>query len=307
VEFVDPTADGDRAVPLPAITAQSGRGERGMVFDIMGVLGADLSAVAGGRSTVFVDVDPGYPQMWRELGLADLLDGHDGFVTVGGNLGREDCSIPTAGVEWVTTPPPVVLADWPPRDGGPKFTTVATWRNSYGTLEYGGVTYGSRVHAFREFFELPRLVDAEFELALDIDEAEVDDLRALEANGWHLVDPREVAGSPTAYREYVQRSRAEFCVAQDMYVATRSGWLSDRSLCYLSSGKPVLAQDTGLGDMYPTGEGLLTFSNLEEAAAGVEEIQRNYDRHSRAARALAEEHFDSDRVLRRLLHRLETA
>ena len=176
------------------------------------------------------------------------------------------------------------------------------------SLWHGGlerqVTYGSRVHEFRKFFELPRLVDADFELALDIDPAEVDDLRALDANGWRLVDPTAVAGTPGAYRSYIQGSKAEFSVAQNMYVATRSGWLSDRSLCYLASGKPVLAQDTGFSDNYPVGEGLLAFSTLEEAAAGVEEIERNYDRHSRAARALAEEYFDSEKVLRSLLTRL---
>ncbi len=110
-----------------------------------------------------------------------------------------------------------------------------------------------------------------------------------------------VAGDPWSYRSYIQRSKAEFCVAQNMYVETRGGWLSDRSLCYLASGKPVLAQETGFSRNYPTGEGLIAFTTLDEAAAGVEEIERNYERHSRAARALAEEYFDSDKVLTRLL------
>ena len=188
--------------------------------------------------------------------------------------------------------------------GGRAFTTVATWRNPYGTVAFGDVTYGSRVHEFRKFIELPRLVPAEFELALDIDAAEIEDLRALERNGWRLVDPRRVAGTPNDYRRYIQQSRAELCVAQNMYVATRSGWLSDRSICYLASGKPVLAQDTGFSANYPVGEGLLAFSTLEQAAAGVEEIERNYARHSRAARELAEEYFDASRVLAHLLERL---
>src|SRR5205085_11376663 len=106
------------------------------------------------------------------------------------------------------------------------------------------------------------------------------------------------------YHSYIQHSGAEFCVAQNMYVATRSGWLSDRSLCYLASGKPVLAQDTGFSDNYPVGEGLLAFSTLDEAAAGVEEIERNYARHSRAARALAEQYFDAGKVVGRLLDQL---
>ncbi len=270
-----------------------------VVLNVMGFLAADEHE--RGARRVFVDIDPGYPQMWRELGLADMLAGHDRFVTIGENIGRPGCSIPDCGIDWVTTPPPVALDQWPATAPGDTFTTVATWRNPYGTVTYGGVTYGSRVHEFRRFIELPRLVDARFELALDIDARESRDLRELERNGWRLVDPHTAAGTPTAYRRYIQRSRAEFCVAQHMYVATRSGWLSDRSLCYLASGRPVLAQDTGFSDNYPVGEGLIAFSTLEEAAAGVEEIQRNYERHSAAARALAEEHFDARRVLGRLL------
>jgi hypothetical protein len=216
--------------------------------------------------------------------------------------------IPDCGIEWITTPPPVVLDAWPvvpSAEAGQPWTTVATWRNSYGTLSFDGATYGSRVHEVRNYLELPKLVDVPFELALDIDDAETADLSALEANGWRLVDPRAVAGTPASYRCYLQRSRAELCIAQNMYVATRSGWLSDRSMCYLASGKPVLAQDTGFSNNYPVGEGLLAFSNLEEAAAGVEEIERNYERHSLAARALAEEFFDAEKVLQRLVDRLE--
>jgi len=272
------------------------------VLNMMGFLARDALDATG--PWVFLDVDPGYPQMWRELGLADMLAGHDHFVTLGANVGRADCSIPGCGVEWIHTPPPVDLEAWTPAPGGRAFTTVATWRNPYGTVAFDGRTYGSRVHEFRTFIELPRLVDAQFELALDIDSAETRDLAALDANGWRLVDPRRAAGTPQAYREYIRQSRAEICVAQEMYVATRSGWLSDRSVCYLASGKPVLAQDTGLGDRYPVGEGLLTFSTLEEAAAGVETIERDYERHSRAARALAEECFDARKVLARLLERI---
>jgi hypothetical protein len=280
---------------------------RAGILNAMGFLRRDELDAEG--PWVFLDLDPGYPQMWRELGLADLLAGHDRFVTLGANVGRADCAIPDCGVEWIHTPPPVDVDAWTPAPARPvpparAFTSVATWRNPYGTVAFDGATYGSRVHESRRFMELPRLVDAEFELALDVDAAETRDLRALEANGWRLVDPRRVAGTPQAYRDYVRASRAEICIAQQMYVATRSGWLSDRSVCYLASGKPVLAQDTGLGDHYPVGEGLLTFSTLEEAAAGVEEIERDYERHSAAARALAEEHFDGAKVLGRLLERL---
>jgi len=291
--------------PIDAFPSANRDATAAAVLNVMGFRSRDALAAEG--PWTFLDIDPGYPQMWRELGLADLLAGHDRFVTLGANVGRPGCTIPDCGVEWIATPPPVDLERWTPvtagRPGG-AFTTVATWRNPYGTVSFDGVTYGSRVHEFRKLIELPRLVGSDFELALDIDAAETRDLAALERNGWRLVDPRQVAGTPAAYRDYVRGSRAELCVAQEMYVATRSGWLSDRSVCYLASGKPVLAQDTGLRDRYPVGEGLLVFSTLEEAAAGVEAIERDYERHSAAARALAEEHFDACKVLGRLLDRL---
>ena len=155
-----------------------------------------------------------------------------------------------------------------------------------------------------EVHRLPRLTGREFEVALDIDAAEQKDLAALEEGNWQLADPGNVAADPTAYRQFIQGSKAEFMVAKNMYVESASGWVSDRSICYLASGKPVLAQDTGIGHRYPVGAGLLTYTTLEEAAAGVEEIWGNYDHHARAARDLAEAYFDSKLVLGRLLDQL---
>jgi hypothetical protein len=143
-----------------------------------------------------------------------------------------------------------------------------------------------------------------FELALDIHPAETPDLELLRRNGWHLVDPTEVAPDPGRYRDYVQRSKAELMISKNMYVEARSGWLSDRSLCYLASGKPVLAEDTGFTDVHPAGAGLVPFGTLEEAVAGAGEIAADYGRHAAAARELAEDRFSSHKVLPRLLDRL---
>jgi Glycosyl transferases group 1 len=272
-----------------------------LLLNVMGYLD-DEDILAAAPRRAFLDIDPGFGQMWRALGLHDLFQGHDHYVTVGERIGAADCAVPTGGISWVTTKPPVELSEWPATNGkGSGFTSVASWRGAFGPLEYDGRTYGLRVHEFRRFFELPGLTSAPFEVALDIDEAEVEDLRRLRQHGWRLADPREAAGDPWLYRDYVRRSSAELLIAKNMYVETRCGWFSDRSACYLASGKPVLAQDTGLEGLLPNGEGLLTFSTLDEAVAGVEEITGDYQRHSHAARAIAEEHFAAERVLRRLL------
>jgi hypothetical protein len=283
------------------------RRARGCTFllNVMGYLD-DEEILAAVPRRVFLDIDPGFPQMWRELDLANLFQGHDDFVTVGGRVGEPDCAIPTGGLSWLRTPPPVVLEHWPEqRDaGGEAFTSIVSWRGPFAPIEYQGRTYGVRAHELRKFAELPRRSGRKFELALDIHPDETRDLALLEENGWDLVDPVEAAGDPDRYRDYVSGSLAELMVAKGLYVETRSGWFSDRSACYLASGRPVLAQDTGLEGLLPVGEGLLTFRTLDEALGGVEAICDDYERHAAAARAVAEEHFDSDGVLGRLLAEL---
>ena len=278
------------------------------LLNVMGFL-ADEEILAAARRRVFLDTDPGFGQMWRALDLADVFAGHDRHVTIGERIGREDCTIPGCGLDWITTPQPVVLEQWPaaPVPASHGFTTVARWRGAYGPVDYEGRRYGLRVHEFRKFADLPQASEGRFELALDIHPAETADLQLLGDRGWALVDPRVVGRSGAAYRGYIERSAAEFMVAKGMYVESRSGWFSERSICYLATGRPVLAQDTGLADLYPVGEGLLLFSTLDEAVAGVEAIRSDPARHGRAARALAEEHFDSDKVLGRLVERLGAA
>jgi hypothetical protein len=274
------------------------------LVNVMGYLD-DEELLEAAPLRVFLDIDPGFPQMWRELGLHDAFAGHDVFVTIGENIGRPGCVIPTCGLNWIATKQPVVLDLWPPAEfGGSAFTTIGSWRGANGPVEYGGRTYGLRVHEFRRFMELPARTGASFRVALDIHEQEVRDLARLQAHGWNLLPPRLVAGDPLAYRSFVMQSAAELMVAKAMYVDTQGGWFSDRSACYLSAGRPVLAQDTGLGGLLPTDEGLLTFSTLEEAEDGIARISRDGGLHSAAARRVAEEHFDSDRVLSTLLERL---
>jgi hypothetical protein len=282
-------------------------GEAALLLNVMGYT-RDEAVLGRVRRRVFVDIDPGFPQMWRELGLHDAFAGHDAFVTMGMNVGRPNCSIPTCGLHWVAMPQPVVLERWPvapaPADEAP-FTSIGAWRGPNGPVEYQGRTYGLRAHEFRRFVELPGMCPTEkFEMALDIHAGDAKDREALLRNGWRLVEPRAVAGSPEDYRNYVGRSRGEFMVPKQMYVATHSGLLSDRSAYYLASGRPVLARDTGLDGVFPLGEGLLTFTTPDEAADGVARVRADYPRHAKAARAVAEECFDSDKVLRRMLDQL---
>lgn len=275
------------------------------LLNIMGFLNdEDILSCASRR--VFLDIDPGFGQMWCELRLADLYRGHDDYVTIGENIGRPNCSIPTCGREWLTTCQPIVLNYWPSyrEHHNETFTSVCAWRGAYGPVMYEGKSYGLRVHEFRNFTLLPRLSGRPFELALDIHAAEVNDRELLTANGWSLVEPRYIAGDPWSYQAYIQGSKAEFMVAKNMYVQSNSGWFSDRSICYLASGKPVLVQDTGIREHYTVGEGLLTFTTLDEALHGVEELSYNYAHHAAAARTIAEEYFDSDKVLSRLLTKL---
>jgi hypothetical protein len=296
--------DGRSVVGVDRLKAIEWTRGAALLLDVMGYLD-DKDVLEAARRRVFLDIDPGFPQMWRALELANVFEGHDDFVTIGEAIGQAGCPIPTCGLDWITTPPPIVLSHWPMRAGGDgAFTTVATWRGPNGPIEFGGVSYGLRAHEFRRFAALPRLVGGDFTAAMEIAPEDATDRERLEAAGWTLVDPRAVAADPWAYRAFIQGSGAELMVAKGLYADTQGGWFSDRSICYLASGKPVLAQDTGFGRRYPTGEGLFAFSTVEEAAAGVEDIRRNYRRHSRAAREIAEEHFDSDRVLTRLLDRL---
>jgi hypothetical protein len=308
--------------------------EADLLINISGHLKID-SLTSRIRRRVYIDEDPGFTQFWHEADDMRLkLDGHQFYFTMGGRVGSPDCLIPTNGIQWRPLPPPVVLDYWPVVselrqlgvatgrfDSGstetktlqagmpalPGFTTVSSWRGPYGAVQHNGKTFGLKVHEFRKFITLPQRTGQPFEIALDIHPCEEKDLNLLNHNEWQLVDPRKVASTPHAFRRYVQTSGAEFSVAQGIYVDTNSGWFSDRTVRYLASGKPALVQDTGFSRNYPVGEGLVAFRNLDEAVAGAESIARDYEKHLRAARAIAEEYFDSDKVLGGLIEQIGIA
>ena len=275
-----------------------------LLINISGIL-TEPELISDIPVRAYLDLDPAFNQLWHESGIDMRFEAHNRFVTVGQALGTPDSPVPTAGREWIPTLPPVVLDRWPSA-GGPgdgSFTSIGNWRG-YGSVEHEGVHYGQRVHSMRPFMELPRRTDAQFRLALAIHPGEKKDLEALDANGWQLVDPLDAAGTPERYARFIKRSTAELGIAKSGYVLSRSGWFSDRSACYLASGRPVLAQETGFTRFLPAGDGLLSFETLDEAVAGVEAIRSDYARHARAARELAEDLLDSDRVLQALLDAL---
>jgi hypothetical protein len=243
------------------------------------------------RRRAFVDLDPGYTQVWLAEGRDARTDGHDLFFTVGANVGTPRCPLPTGGLTWHPIRQPVVLGRWPVADTGfSRFTTVGSWRGAFGPVSWRGRDYGVKAHEFRRLADVPRRAGLPFEVVLDIHPADGGDAERLRAGGWRLRDPSATAG-PEAFARYVRGSGAEFSAAQGVYVATRSGWCSDRTVRYLASGRPALVQDTGLGDTLPVGDGLVTFSTPGEAVARAGEMVAEHARHRAAARRLAADWF----------------
>jgi hypothetical protein len=231
------------------------------------------------------------------------VDAHHFIATRGENYGAPDCRVPLNGLEakYRRTRQPVDLELWPMAFDpvASAFTTVSSWRQD-GEVRYGGESYYYTKHLeWEKFLDLPRRSPQRFEAALKIAGADRD---RLTAHGWTLVPPLalslDVFG---AYPSYIRRSRGAWSVAKHQYVEARSGWFSDREACYLASGKPVVAQDTGFSRFLPTGDGLFAFATTEEALEAIDAINSDYRRHCKTARALAEEYFEAGAVAARLL------
>ena len=258
-----------------------------------------------GPRLLYVETDPVYEQLRIALGEASSLEflaAHDVLFTYGENLGMPECPVPLVRFAWKTTRPPVVVDCWEARTdpAAAAFTTVASWENRGKDIVFGGETYQWSKHVnFLRFLDLPRRVPQRFRLAMDPLDLAV--AARLGAAGWELVDPRPISSDIDAYREFVYGSRGEFTVAKDIYVRPRSGWFSDRSVCYLAAGKPVVTQDTGFGAHVPTGRGLFAYSTMDEAIDALARIDADYAAHGAAARQIAHDHFGADRVLGRLL------
>jgi len=254
---------------------------------------------------VYVETDP----VTAELRLANgdehtrIAYGlHHKLATYGENYGAPDCGVPLSGLSFIKTRQPVDLDLWPMTfdPQARNFTTIGNYRQNGSDVEYRGEVYRwSKHHEWEKFIDLPRRTAQPFEVALNVNEP---DRQRLEQHGWRIVPPLamslDIFG---AYPELFRRSRAEWTVAKDQNVRLRSGWFSERHVCYLASGKPVITQDTGFGNILPTGEGLFAFHTMEEVLAGIDAINREYERHCRAARRVAAVHFECGAVAARLL------
>ena len=264
----------------------------------------------GARRIAYLDSDPCYSQaklLAAEQGTATedqaysvgLIRAHHCFFTFAENINDPSCAIPHCGLRWLPTRQPIVLDDWPMSftPVAREYTTVMSWKTDVTLPSLSGVTYGGKDVEFRKFIDLPRRTKVALQVALS-GAAPRDELQQ---HGWQIIDAYEKSSTMDAYRDYLRGSRAEWSIAKNAYVASRSGWFSTRSAAYLALGKPVVVQDTGFRAHYPTGDGLFAFHTLDEAVAAIDRIERDYRHHCDAARALAEREFAAETVLQRLL------
>jgi hypothetical protein len=270
---------------------------------------------------IYIETDPVLPQIEVAQGdrkRIDLLAAHTHHFTYGENLGAPDCGVPVTRFKYLPIRQPIVL-DWWTTDAQPGlalndrpevrpyFTTIAKWRQPGKDIDWNGETYSWSKHVeFLKFIDLPRRSKQEFELALAWqDEKDQEAIPQLKSHGWRIIDGISLSLDTAPYREYILRSRGEFTVAKDQNIRLRSGWFSDRSACYLAAGKPVVTQDTAFGNILPVGRGLFTFRNMDDILTAIEMIEGDYDRHSRAAREIAQEYFATENVLRSLMERVD--
>ena len=255
------------------------------------------------RRSALLDIDPGLSQFWISKGRIHLT-AHDVYFTTGETIGQPGTRIPDLGLNWIYISPCVALDWWPVREASTdaSFTTVAHW--------YAGGWLEEDAHAHRDdkrsgflpFLDIPELIDHPFQLALDL-LPEDEQRTALEARGWSVVDAHKVAATPWDYQCYIQDSFGEFSCAKPACLKLENAWLSNRTLCYLASGKPAVVQHTGTSRFLPDAAGLFRFRSLEEATRCVKQCVADYETHCKFGRSLAEEYFDATTVTGVLLEK----
>ena len=274
------------------------------LFIDMGTHGSWLSEAQGAALRVLIDGEPGFTQMKMQNRLAagEKLLNYGYYYTTGRNVGTEKSTAPTAGKQWRPLFHPVVVDLFDPHPVSPNapFTTVMNWQ-SYEAVEYNGTKFGHKDVEFSKFIDLPRMTTPPLEIAVSGKNLPTE--RLLSA-GWCIRDAHNASISFDIFTDYIRTSRGEFSVCKNGYVATNSGWFSDRSAAYLASGRPVVMQETGFSTHIPCGRGLFAVHTVDSAATAIDEIDGNYDRHSKWARDIAVEYLDAPKVLRRFLSEL---
>jgi hypothetical protein len=256
------------------------------------------------RRSALVDIDPGLLQVWMSEGSLSVPQ-HDLYFTIGETVGQPGAQFPDVGLKWHYTPPPVFLPEWPPvhADALAPYTTVSHWWAMEWVEIQGEYRDNNKRAAFLAYSDLPSRTSTRLELALGLAPSDEEESRLLEERGWKIRHAWTVSSEPEQYRAYVQQSRGEFSVVKPSCVWLSNAWISDRTLCYLASAKPAVIQHTGPSRFLPDSEGLLRFRTLEEAARALSAVEADYERHCRLARKLAEEHFDAQKVVGRVLER----
>jgi hypothetical protein len=251
---------------------------------------------------VFIDQDPVFTQVHHltEVGRKQLAEQHTAFFSFGENIATDSSQVPDDGFPWQSTRQPVVLDFWPATAAKPlgKFTTVMQWE-SYSQRDYLGQHFGMKSESFPAYLDLPKCAGRIFEVAVGGQTA----YDLLHPNGWSIRHPLEITRDPASYERYLRESKAEFSVAKHGYVVSHSGWFSERSVAYLASGRPAIVQDTGFSKWLPSGAGVISFHNPEQALAAIDQVNAQYLLHCRAAREIAEAFFDSNQVLKSLIDR----
>jgi hypothetical protein len=246
----------------------------------------------------FVDGDPLYTQVAMLAGEAGELAHYDTLFSYCTRMGQLDCKVPSAGRTWIPARPVVSTRLWDsaPNLGPLPVTTVMNW-GAWGDVTYNCQSFGHKNREFERFIDLPSKTPQPLTIAAG---GPVPRER-LRRSGWTLIDPLAATGTILQYREFIAASRADFGIAKHAYVASRCGWFSDRSTCYLAAGRPVLHQETGFSDWLPVGKGVFSFSSMEDVLEAFRCLDSDYAGHARAARALAEEAFEASTVLAGML------
>jgi hypothetical protein len=293
---------------LPLIKIRELYREADAVFNICGTQEFNEDLLRSDR-ILYIESDPGVEQIKIDKGVQSTeqyLGRHHALFSFGENIGTKRFPVPTHGLKWLPTRQPVVTDLWRTRRSPPHaaiFTSVANWSTSgLKDITWRGEKYlWSKSREFLRFIAAPKKAGELFELATNIEQAAT---RAkFEQNGWRLTSPLQMSVDYWLYRDYVQRSKGEFTVAKDQYVRLNTGWFSDRSVCYLAAGRPVITQETGFTKFYGGEAGLLSFRTVDEVVEAVKQINADYPKHSRAAYALAREMFEAEKVLKSILDR----